>query len=77
MASHSVNEPGHPDLHTTIDARLDALEASNGKNIVRLIYANGAYPARPTGLPDGFAEYVGPVLAADRRPGDSFFNLAP
>lgn len=30
MANHAANEPGHPELHTAIDGRLDALESSVG-----------------------------------------------
>lgn len=41
-----------------------------------LVYANGAYPERPTTLPAGGASYVGPVEPTTWLPGDEWRDIS-
>lgn len=39
-----------------------------------LVYASGAYPARPTGVPAGMCRYVGPSQPTTWLAGDEWVN---
>jgi hypothetical protein len=43
-------------------------------NVIRLIYASGAYPIRPTGVAAGLVTYIGPVQPTGWLTGDDWIN---
>jgi hypothetical protein len=54
---------------TQLDARYIVPGAST-----RLVYAAGAYPARPSGVAAGLATYIGPVQPTSWLSGDDWIN---
>jgi hypothetical protein len=43
-------------------------------NVIRLIYASGAYPTRPAGVGAGLVTYIGPVQPTGWLTGDDWIN---
>lgn len=55
---------------TELTARVAALE--NAPLLRRLVYTGAFYPARPTNVPAGLVEYVGPTEPTDWLAGDTW-----
>lgn len=55
---------------TGLQTRVLALESAG--LVRRLIYVGTTYPNRPTGVPAGYCEYVGPVQPTDWLTGDTW-----
>jgi hypothetical protein len=54
-----------------------ALTALTATAVRRLIHNGSAYPARPSDLPAGCAEYVGPTQPTTWLDGDTWIEITP
>lgn len=62
------------DLGSPLDLRVLATGWIGSISLQVLVYASGAYPARPVGLPGGAVRYIGPVQPTDWLTNDEWIN---
>lgn len=59
-----------------VDALRTAIGGGSGGSGSTLVYANGAYPARPSSVPAGGVTYVGPVQPTTWLAGDEWRDIS-